>query len=61
MAAISWSSFLHAVAPLLLCAAVALVDSQSDPSAMVGYDEKFILGVKNYAMKKWSDAIIHLG
>jgi len=61
MAAFSSSSFLRAVAQVLLCVAIALVNSQSDPSAMVGYDEKFIIGVKNYAMKKWSHAIIHLG
>lgn len=49
------------VAILLGLAATAVVVAQSDPAGLVSYDEKFIIGVKNYAMKKWSDAIIHLG
>lgn len=34
--------------------------AQQDPQNMVSYDEKFITGVKKYALEKWSDAIIYI-
>lgn len=40
----------------LLRAALA----QQDPHNMVSFEEKFITGVKKYALEKWSDAIIYI-
>lgn len=34
--------------------------AQYDPQNMMTYDEKFVMGVRAYALGKWSDAIIHI-
>ena len=41
---------------LLLCESWA----QHDPQNMVSYEEKFVTGVKKYALENWADTIIYI-
>ena len=45
---------------LLVTAVLSVSVAQQDPQNMVSYEEKFITGVKKYALEKWSDAIIYI-
>jgi hypothetical protein len=39
---------------------LSLACAQKDPESMVTYEEKFITGVRKYALEEWSDAIFFI-